>query len=66
MSGKISDDYIELEADVEERLKRNKSANRLKHKPSKRNFRASEEELLETDKNYDIVLILVEIVEAPV
>ena len=44
--------YVELEAGIEERLKRNKSANRLKHKPSKRNFKASEEELLETDRNY--------------
>ena len=44
--------YIELEANAEERLRRNKSANRLKHKPSKRNFTASEEELQETDRNH--------------
>lgn len=44
--------YVELEADVEERLKRNKSPNRLKHKPSKIDFKASEEELLEIDKKY--------------
>jgi len=44
--------YVELEADVEERLKRNKSANRLKYKPSKKNFKASEDELLETDRKY--------------
>jgi len=44
--------YVELEADVEERLTRNKSANRLKHKPSKRNFKASEEELFETHRKH--------------
>ena len=44
--------YIELEADVEERLKRNRSPNRLKHKPSKTDLKASEEELLETDRKY--------------
>ncbi len=44
--------YIELEADIEERLRRNKSANRLKHKPSKKDFKASEEELRETDRNH--------------
>lgn len=44
--------YVELEADVEERLKRNRSPNRLKHKPSKINFKASEEELMETDRKY--------------
>jgi len=44
--------YIELEADAEERIRRNKSANRLKHKPSKRNFKASEQELLETDRDH--------------
>jgi len=44
--------YIELEADQEERLKRNKSSHRLKHKPSKRNVKVSEDELLETDREY--------------
>ena len=44
--------YVELEADQEERLKRNKSPHRLKHKPSKINFKASEHELIETDKNF--------------
>ncbi|MBC8356600.1 MAG: AAA family ATPase [Planctomycetes bacterium] len=44
--------YVELEADVEERLKRNKSANRLKHKPSKIDLKASTEELLETDRKH--------------
>ena len=44
--------YIELEANAKERLLRNKSANRLKHKPSMKNFRASEQELLETDREH--------------
>ena len=44
--------YVELEAAVEERLKRNVSPNRLKHKPSKRDLEASEKELLETDRNH--------------
>ncbi|MFT4546716.1 MAG: hypothetical protein ACI8XO_002380 [Verrucomicrobiales bacterium] len=44
--------YVELEADTEERLRRNVSPNRLKHKPSKLDFAASREELLETDKRH--------------
>lgn len=38
--------FIELEADLEERLRRNKSENRLAKKPSKRNIEFSEYELL--------------------
>ncbi|MFS0782607.1 AAA family ATPase [Bacillus sp. 1P06AnD] len=37
--------YVELEADLEERVFRNKSENRLKHKPSKRNIEWSENDL---------------------
>ena len=44
--------YVELEADIEKRLKRNKSPHRLKHKPSKMSLKVSEDELLETDKKY--------------
>jgi len=44
--------YVELEASSEERLKRNKSPNRLKCKPSKNDFEASEKELLETDRKH--------------
>lgn len=44
--------YVELEADLVERLKRNRSPNRLNHKPSKINVEASEEELMETDRKY--------------
>jgi adenylate kinase family enzyme len=36
---------VELEADLEERLLRNKSSNRLEHKPSKRNIEWSEKDL---------------------
>lgn len=38
--------FIELEADVEERLRRNKTENRLAKKPSKRDIEYSEQELL--------------------
>lgn len=38
--------FVELESDLEERLKRNKTPNRLKHKPSKRNIKDSEKRLL--------------------
>ncbi len=44
--------FVELEASVEVRLKRNRSPNRLKHKPSKKNFKTSEKELLDNDFNH--------------
>ena len=37
--------FVELEADTEERLERNKSPHRLKHKPTKRDLERSEEDL---------------------
>lgn len=40
--------FVELEADIEERLQRNKSAHRLEHKPTKRNVEESESELIES------------------
>jgi hypothetical protein len=40
--------YVELEADLEERLERNKSPHRLEHKPTKRNIERSEHDLLKT------------------
>lgn len=40
--------FVELEADLEERLKRNKSPHRLEHKPTKRNVERSEKDLKET------------------
>src|SRR5690606_4985255 len=39
---------VELEAETEERLKRNMSPHRLEHKPTKRDIQKSEENLLST------------------
>ncbi|MHA2339809.1 MAG: shikimate kinase [Candidatus Hodarchaeales archaeon] len=44
--------FIELEADLSERLRRNKSKSRIEAKPSKRDLEASERRLLETEKKY--------------
>ncbi len=44
--------FVELEASTDERLKRNTTANRLNCKESKNNLEASENELLDTDKNH--------------
>lgn len=44
--------YVELEADLEERKVRNKTENRLIHKPTKRNTEWSENEMIETNKMY--------------
>ncbi|OAB38662.1 shikimate kinase [Paenibacillus macquariensis subsp. defensor] len=44
--------FVELEADVEERLDRNKSPHRLMHKPTKRNIEWSEHDLLSTMENH--------------
>ena len=44
--------FVELEADLEERLERNKSPNRLEHKPTKRNVEWSERELKESMHTY--------------
>lgn len=40
--------FVELEADIEERLKRNKTPHRLEHKPTKRNVEWSESNLKKT------------------
>ena len=37
--------WIELEADIDERIRRNKTEHRLKHKPTKRNIEWSENDL---------------------
>lgn len=42
--------FVELEADADVRLKRNRSPNRLKHKPSKNDIALYEKELLDVDK----------------
>lgn len=44
--------YVELVASAEERLKRNSTENRLKHKASKRNIEASNQRLLDCDNKY--------------
>lgn len=43
--------FVELEADVETRLVRNKTSHRLEHKPTKRNIEQSEQHLLSTYEN---------------
>lgn len=44
--------FVELEADIDERLERNKSPHRLEHKPTKRNVDWSENELKDTMRKY--------------
>ena len=44
--------FIELETTLEERLKRNKTDNRLLHKPSKRNFEWSENDIIKSIKKH--------------
>ena len=44
--------YIELEADLEERIRRNDTENRLTHKPSKRNTAQSLANLLHEHEHY--------------
>ncbi|NLM67879.1 MAG: AAA family ATPase [Enterococcus sp.] len=44
--------FVELEADLTERLERNKSPHRLAHKPTKRNIERSENELKKTIENH--------------
>ncbi|MBN8210549.1 AAA family ATPase [Bacillus sp. NTK071] len=46
--------FVELEAGVEERLKRNTTQNRLEHKPTKRDIVHSEENLLSTMEEYRV------------
>lgn len=45
---------VELETTLEERLKRNKTANRLKHKASKRDLEWSKNELLKSMKKHKL------------
>lgn len=44
--------FVELEAELTERLRRNESQSRLAEKPSKRDVKSSTEKLLEHDKEY--------------
>lgn len=43
---------VELEADIDERLERNKTPHRLEHKPTKRNLEWSEQDLLKSMEKY--------------
>ena len=43
---------VELSADLEVRLKRNKMEDRLKAKPTKRNLKQSEKSLLDSEKTH--------------
>ena len=47
--------YVELIASQKTRLERNKSENRLNHKPSKKNIEFSNNMLIEDDKKYRLV-----------
>jgi hypothetical protein len=44
--------FVELEADIEERLERNKSPHRLEHKPTKRNLQWSENDLVKSAEKH--------------
>ena len=44
--------FVELAADIDERIKRNKSPHRLEHKPTKKNTERSENELIKTAEKY--------------
>jgi hypothetical protein len=46
--------YVELQADLQVRLERNKGTTRLKQKPSKRDLATSEAMLLRHDKEYEL------------
>jgi shikimate kinase len=46
--------FVELEADISERLKRNESEFRLSQKPSKRDVEKSRERLLDDDRKYKL------------
>ncbi|HCU70839.1 MAG TPA: shikimate kinase [Candidatus Moranbacteria bacterium] len=44
--------FVELEADAQERIERNKSSHRLDHKLSKRDIEKSEKDLMDSIKNH--------------
>jgi len=44
--------YVELEADFDVRIERNKSPNRLEHKASKRDIEHSEAQMIQTEKQH--------------
>lgn len=54
-SNGVTSYIIELDAALEERLRRNKTENRLHHKPSKRNIEISENRLLNAYHKYRFI-----------
>ncbi|RSK03588.1 AAA family ATPase [Streptococcus sp. A12] len=46
--------FVELETSLEERMRRNRTENRLKHKPLKRHIEVSESEILETTETLQL------------
>jgi adenylate kinase family enzyme len=44
--------FIELETNIQNRLERNKTPNRLEHKPTKRNTEWTEKDIIETSNKY--------------
>ena len=46
--------FVELETSLEERIRRNRTENRLKHKPLKRHIEVSEREILETTETLQL------------
>jgi len=55
--------FVELEANLEERLERNKSSHRLEHKPTKRNIKWSENEMKKTMEKYRLNSLEGEIIQ---
>lgn len=43
---------VELEAELEERIKRNETSNRLEHKPTKRNIEWSKKEIIKSNEKH--------------
>ena len=46
--------FVELETSIEERIRRNQTENRLKHKPLKQHIEVSKREILETAKTLQL------------
>jgi len=46
--------FVELETSLEERIRRNRTENRLKHKPLKRHIEISKREILETTETLQL------------
>jgi hypothetical protein len=55
--------FVELEADLDERIERNKSPHRLEHKPTKRNIEWSENNLKKSLEKYRLNSLAGEIIK---